>query len=128
MKLRIIAGKGAVGVFIDGGFEPDFILWIKHQAQQQVVFIDPKGLRQYQANDPKVNFYLSIKDLERTLHANHPDRQHIKLHSFLVSQTRVAVLEGRWPGETQESMEDKHILFPEDDEYYMEKLVQKIGI
>src|SRR5690625_63001 len=43
--LRNVAGQGAVGVFIDGGFEPDFILWIKHQGQQQVVFIDPKGLR-----------------------------------------------------------------------------------
>lgn len=129
--LRNIAGKGAVGVFIDGGFEPDFILWIKHQdeqgkAQQQVVFIDPKGLRQHQATDPKINFYRSIKELERTLHANHPDGQHIKLHSFLVSQTRVAVLESRWPGETQDSMEAKHILFPDDDEQYMEKLVQKL--
>jgi len=126
--LRNIAGKGAVGVFIDGGFEPDFILWIKHQGQQHVVFIDPKGLRQHQVNDPKVNFYLSIKELERTLHANHQSKRNIKLDSFLVSQTRVAVLESRWPGETQQSMENKHILFPEDDDRYIEKLVQKLGL
>lgn len=98
--LRNVAGKGAVGVFIDGGFEPDFILWIKHQdeqgkEQQQVVFIDPKGLRHHTYNDPKVNFYRSIKALERNLHANNPSMQHIKLHSFLVSQTHAAELESR---------------------------------
>lgn len=126
--LRNIAGKGAVGVFIDGGFEPDFILWIKYKGQQHVVFIDPKGLRQLQANDPKINFYLSIKDLERTLHANNQSKRNIRLHSFIVSQTRAAVLESLWSGETQTSMENKNILFPEDDEFYMEKLVKKLGI
>lgn len=126
--LRNIAGKGAVGVFIDGGFEPDFILWINYKGQQHVVFIDPKGLRQLQANDPKINFYLSIKDLERALHANNQSKRNIKLHSFIISQTRVAVLESLWSGQTQASMEDKHILFPEDDELYMEKLVQKLGL
>lgn len=93
-----------------------------------MLFIDPKGLRQHQANDPKINFYRSIKELEHTLHTNHPDGRHIKLNSFLVSQTRVAVLESRWPGETQDSMEAKHILFQEDDERYLEKLVQKLGL
>src|SRR5690625_1248943 len=123
--LRNVAGKGAVGVFIDGGFEPDFILWIKHQGEQQVVFIDPKGLRHHTFNDPKVNFYQSIKELERSLHANHPNMKHIKLHSFLVSQTNAAVLEGRWSG-TQDEIEDKNILFPEGNGECVAKLVQRL--
>lgn len=114
-------------MFIDGGFEPDFILWIKHQGEQQVVFIDPKGLRHHTYNDPKVNFYLSIQQLQTTLHANNPGMQHIRLHSFLVSQTRLAVMESIW-GQTQSSMEDKNILFPDDDDRYMEKLVAKLGL
>jgi len=123
--LRNVAGKGAVGVFIDGGFEPDFILWIKCKGEQQVVFIDPKGLRHHTFDDPKVNFHQSIKELERILHKNSPDMQHVKLHSFLMSQTSAVVLERRW-GVTQNEIENKNILFPEGNGEYVTKLMQKL--
>lgn len=36
-------------------------------------------------------------------------------------------MESIW-GQTQSSMEDKNILFPGDDDRYMEKLVAKLGL
>lgn len=133
--LRNVSGKGAVGVFIDGGFEPDFILWIKHQDQQHVVFVDPKGLRQMSggAAHPKVQFYKTIKQLESELKASNSATQHINLHAFLVSETRAAVLESQW-GEydgapvTRERMESWNILFTDDDDKYLEKLVTGIEL
>jgi len=130
--LRNIAGKGAVGVFIDGGFEPDFILWIKHQSQQQVVFMDPKGLRQISggAAHPKVQFYKTIKELERSLQASGADKN-IKLHAFLVSETKSAVLESQWDEYdgapvTRERMESWNILFPDEDQLYVKKLFENV--
>jgi len=37
-------GKG-IGFFIEtASFYPDFILWIKQEKQQDIVFVDPKGI------------------------------------------------------------------------------------
>src|SRR5262249_22613445 len=45
----------AISFFTESGFRPDFILWLLREAQQTIVFIDPKGLRNFtdNFNNPK---------------------------------------------------------------------------
>jgi hypothetical protein len=50
--LRNQTGQGSVSVFIDGGFYPDFILWLVKDNWQKIIFIDPKGLRHHKPDDP----------------------------------------------------------------------------
>lgn len=130
--LRNVSGKNAIGVFIDGGFEPDFILWIKHGGIQHVVFIDPKGLRQEREgpNSPKVQFYRTVKNLEREMQANGAEKT-IQLHSFLVSQTSSDTLTSHWREHqgkpiTKERLESWNILFPDEDRDYLVKMISKI--
>ncbi len=129
--LRNLAGQGAVGVFIDGGFQPDFILWLKQGAKQKVVFLDPKGLRNHVPTDPKIQFYRIIKDLERAMLQTSNGSAGIELHAFLLSETKANVLESLWrehQGEkvTRALMESWNILFPHDDESYIQKLLEKL--
>lgn len=100
-------GKG-VGFFEAGNFHPDFILWLLDGATQHVVFVDPKGLRNLDAKDPKVEFHRTIKEIEQRL-----ADPAVKLASFIVSNTPAAPLALQW-GVTKEEMTKRHILFQED--------------
>jgi hypothetical protein len=60
---NLTRGKG-VGFFEAGNFYPDFILWLVDGSHQHIVFIDPKGIRNLEADDPKIQFHQTIKDIE----------------------------------------------------------------
>ncbi len=63
--LRNMSRGRGVGFFEAGNFYPDFILWLLEGGRQYVSFVDPKGLRNLEgAEDPKIQFYQTIKDLE----------------------------------------------------------------
>ncbi|WP_027847848.1 DEAD/DEAH box helicase family protein [Marinospirillum minutulum] len=128
--LRNQTGQGAVGVFVDGGFYPDFILWLVKDGQQKVIFIDPKGLRNHHPNDPKVRFFSTIKGIEEKLNQQ-ATQPKVELHAFLISETHSAVLESQWreyEGEkvTRALMESWNILFRGEDPDYVKKLIEKV--
>ncbi|MEP1213429.1 MAG: DEAD/DEAH box helicase family protein [Marinobacter sp.] len=130
--LRNQTGQGAVGVFVDGGFYPDFILWLVKGQSQKVVFVDPKGLRHHKPDDPKVRFHETIKDIESDLRKQRPENAGIELHAFLISETHSSQLVSQWrdaagQAVTREIMESWNILFREEDDRYVEKLVEKIS-
>ncbi|WP_292257220.1 DEAD/DEAH box helicase family protein [Marinospirillum sp.] len=130
--LRNQTGQGAVGVFIDGGFYPDFILWLVKDGVQKVIFIDPKGLRNHKPEDPKVRFHATIKEIENDLHLQNKANSNIELHAFLISETHSAFLTGAWKGTdgqpvTKAMLENWNILFREEDQdQYLRKLVNKV--
>jgi len=75
-------GKG-IGFFDAGNFYPDFILWLVEPDKQYVSFVDPKGLRNLQGpDDPKIDFYQTIKQLESDL-----GDPAVALSSFILSVT-----------------------------------------
>ena len=59
--LRNLSKGRGVGFFEAGNFHPDFILWLIEGGQQQVIFVDPKGIRNLGPNDPKIMFCETIK-------------------------------------------------------------------
>jgi len=130
--LRNQAGQGAVGVFIDGGFQPDFILWLVQGTTQKVVFIDPKGLRHHKPDDPKVRFHETIKTIEGDLREQNPANASVSLHAFLVSETHSSVLCSQWKQAdgspvTVDVMESWNILFPEQGSaQYLSKLITRL--
>lgn len=99
-------GKG-VGFFEAGNFHPDFILWLLDGDKQHIAFIDPKGLRNIAANDPKIEFYRTIKEIETRL-----GDPNVHLHSFIVSNTQFASM--LW-GIPKPDLNAKNILFQTDD-------------
>lgn len=62
------------------------MLWIDTPDVQYISFIDPKGLRHLQWDDPKIEFHATIKELEVHLQPISSDKK-IVLNFFIMSGT-----------------------------------------
>lgn len=98
-SLYLLRNKSKVGMgfFEAGNFYPDYILWIDTPETQYISFIDPKGLMHIRPDDPKIEFYKTIKELETRL-APTADGKTVVLNSFIMSALRPAnyVSGGSW--------------------------------
>ncbi len=118
--LRNLSRGRGVGFFEAGNFHPDFILWLLADGQQQVLFVDPKGIRNIPPSDPKIEFYESIKKIDRRL-----GDPAVHLHSFIISNTSSATMRKQWNMEKSE-MQRRHVLFQEEDkDSYIQALLSK---
>jgi hypothetical protein len=106
---NLTRGKG-VGFFETHAFYPDFILWIKRDDFQWVVFVEPHGMI----------FSSGLEDEKVQLH-NHLDsnvspmfrERKVKFDSFIISATDFAHFKDRYntPGLTMNLCAEKHLLF-----------------
>jgi hypothetical protein len=127
---NLTRGRG-IGFFEAGegeAFYPDFILWVIHDQQQRVTFIDPHGLRMARGgfNDPKVRLHQNLKALEPTLQQQCAQWQ-VHLASFIVApgsyeETKSFFGTGQ---HSREEFEEHNILFAEDSQH-IGKLLQKV--
>jgi len=111
--LRNSTRSKGVGFYAENRYYPDFIMWIKEEDQQRVLFIDPKGLTHIsfkpQEDESKLNLHEHLKNEIQ------PDlvRKDVKLDSFTVSVTdhpSVRVLSGEYKS-IKDFAKDRHILF-----------------
>ena len=65
--LRNLSKGRGVGFFEAGNFHPDFIVWLLTESEQHIAFVDPKGIRNLGATDPKIQFYETVKEIEQRL-------------------------------------------------------------
>jgi len=114
--------KAGIGFFEAGHFYPDFILWIDTPDKQYISFIDPKGLHHIVWNDPKIEFYATIKEREVKLQSSIDKR--IVLNSFIMSATNSADLSQRWGKKKFERREKNVFCLDEDD--CVEEMMRKI--
>jgi len=112
-------GRG-LGFFEAGNFYPDFILWVVDGGRQQIVFIDPKGIRNLTPSSPKIRFHETIKQVERRL--GDPT---VRLESFILSVTPYGDVASDWPVPKPE-LQRMHVLFQEDPDY-VRTLLQMVG-
>jgi len=83
--MRNLSGGKGVSFFDDYHFYPDFILWVKDDARQDILFIDPKGLAYFNAKvASKVDLHARIKATEAKIKEKHPD---LFLHAYIWSHT-----------------------------------------
>ena len=107
--LRNLSKGRGVGFFEAGNFHPDFILWLLAGGQQDVIFVDPKGIRNLGPSDPKIQFYETIKEIEQRL-----GEPAVCLQSFIVSNTPSVTMRLMWNMEKSE-MQKRHVLFQKED-------------
>jgi hypothetical protein len=124
-SLYLLRNKSKVGMgfFEAGNFYPDYVLWIDAPGTQYVSFIDPKGLRRLQWNDPKIDFYATIKTLETRLQPSNTDKR-IILNSFIMSGTRSADLY-QWWNKDKSERHAKNV-FCLDESGCVDGMIQKI--
>lgn len=119
--------KTGIGFFEEGGFYPDFILWVLKDKKQYITFIDPKGIMQLNPKtDSKINFYKKIKEKQEILKDDK-----IILNSFIISNTKFSQYKNKWDKNNdnfKQEVEDKNVLFQEDKDKpsYIKKLFDGI--
>lgn len=115
--------RAGIGFFEEGGFFPDFILWVLKDEKQYINFIDPKGIRNLNPKtDPKLNFYKSIKEKELNI-----GDSSIVLNSFIVSNTLFKEINLLNNDITKIELEMKNIMFQKDDkETYIGKIFGRL--
>lgn len=98
-----------LGFALAGNFYPDFLLWLVDDdtGEQWLNFIDPKGIRQMNLNDPKLGLYKEVKVLEAKL----ADPK-LTLNAFIVSGTSFADLLN--VSVKKSELEQRNVLFMED--------------
>lgn len=118
-------GKG-IGFFESEGFYPDFILWVKHNSRQRIVFVEPHGMLREKAywTSDKARLHERLRSLSQTW-GERTGLNGVTLDSFIVSATPYNTLrdyygDGNW---TREGFAEKHILFS-DDAGYCSKLFE----
>ena len=77
-------GRG-VSFFDDFGYYPDFIVWLKDNFCQHVVFLDPKGLGRYGFKEQKkIQLHHDIHKTEKRVRKTAPD---LRLSAYVLSVT-----------------------------------------
>jgi len=130
--LRNLSRKG-VGFFISSGFYPDFIIWVKDKNKQNMIFVDPKGIRSLgNFNDEKIQLCASyIKDIENKVNEdlkNRNENTSLQLDAFILSvssydDVKTTFGDGK---HSKDEFESHNIIFQKDREY-IEKIFERVG-
>ncbi|WP_135611139.1 DEAD/DEAH box helicase family protein [Methanococcoides sp. AM1] len=127
--LRNIPRKG-VGFFVETlNYYPDFIVWIKKNDKQHIIFADPKGLAKMYDNgfeDEKIKLHEYIKNIESILAEKLEERgvkQKIVLDSYIISGTPFREVQTIFHTNSRNKYEENHIFFLEEGEKYVSKML-----
>lgn len=124
-------GKG-IGFFVEtASFYPDFILWIKRENQQDMIFIDPKGILMLgNVNDEKVRFCThTINEIQESVSKSMQDEgidTTLNLFAYILSVTPYAKVKPRFGNGnlTRAEFRANHILFLEPNRNYLIELFE----
>ena len=107
-------GKG-IGFFETHSFYPDFILWIRIDSKQYLVFIDPKGLmRSGSLDDPKLSLHEFLKNNLQPAIGN----PNVSMTAFIISVTPYTntIEHFKKPESMEKYGQQRHLLFQETTE------------
>jgi hypothetical protein len=113
-----------LGFALAGNFYPDFLLWLvdNETGNQWLNFVDPKGLRQINLTDPKLQLYQEVKTIEQKL-----AEPNLTLNAFIVSATRFTNLLN--VACDQSELEARNVLFMDDGgPVYLKKMFERMEL
>ena len=118
--LRNLSRGRGVGFFANEGFFPDFILWIKRNHAQRIVFVEPHGMRHASAypNDDKARLHEKLPALAAAI-TQRTGITDVQLDSFIVSTTGYQELRPNYDSGNWDlaRFTSAHILFQENRDY-----------
>ena len=105
-----------VSFFEQRAFYPDFILWVKEDGKQRIVFVEPHGMMHAgaYAHDDKAGLHETLRELEGEMARTHSGAGEVRLDSYIVSATPFEVLQPKYDDGTWDMgrFAARHILFP----------------
>ena len=125
--LRNLPKKGA-GFYDITNFFPDFVIWATDGTNQNLLFVDPKGLGHITSlGHEKIQLCFSIKDYEEKIQLGSGGRT-ITLNSAILSWTKRVQVENNFRNPPHSEYDRHHVYFMQDDVHYIEKLLKLIQI
>ncbi|MFH1323474.1 MAG: SDR family NAD(P)-dependent oxidoreductase [Methanobacteriota archaeon] len=123
-----LAEDGADVAIKTVNYYPDFIVWIKTDDMQQIIFADPKGLAHITNGfeDEKIKSYEHLKDMGEILTKKLSDRgekQKIKLDSYVISVTSAREIQPIFHTSQPSTLMEHHILVQEENGKYIGKML-----
>jgi len=119
--LRNLSRGTGIGFFEERGFYPDFILWIIDGKKQNIIFVEPHGMRHANAYmyDDKARLHEALPNLAKRM-GERSKRKDITLDSYIISATPYEDLRKKYEGGTwdRKRFADAHILFLERSRDY----------
>ncbi|MFG0246380.1 MAG: DEAD/DEAH box helicase family protein [Phycisphaerales bacterium JB052] len=117
--------KSGLGFMQASNFYPDFLMWVKSEELEHLIFVEPHGLIHEQPHHPKVQFANEmLPDIERTIAEHCTD---LRLHAFILSTTPYMNLNWANPEGnrySQSELEELGVLFPDNDQtQYLQKMM-----
>jgi len=124
-------GKG-IGFFIEtAAFYPDFIIWIKQEKKQEIIFVDPKGILLLgNVNDDKVRFCThTIKEIEESVRKQMESEGNetvLQLHAYILSVTPYYKVRPKFGNGnlTKREFKTHYILFQDPENNYLNELFE----
>jgi len=123
---NLTRGKG-VGFFEENSFYPDFILWLKEQQKQKIVFIDPKGILRHSLTDQKLTLHKHLRN-EVQPRINQPG---VTFDAFILSVSPFNAFYEKVGIRPDKLVKENHLIFMYSvgkrmNEKYMESLFNNI--
>jgi len=98
-------------------FHPDFLMWVKKNGKEAIIFIEPHGLLHSGENDPKMNFRDKIKDIEKSISKQGVGLD-VVLDYFMISETSWSdFVENKSPSTPKSYYKEKHVYFKSDSNW-----------
>ena len=130
--LRNLSRKG-IGFFLDSGFYPDFIIWVRKENKQHLIFIDPKGIRTLgNFKDEKIQLCGSyIKEIEQQINkelGKKGVKENLQLDSFILSVTPYNDIKHIFNGgnSTIDDFWKHNVIFQEENDY-IKRIFKQVG-
>lgn len=130
--LRNLSRKG-IGFFLDSGFYPDFIIWVRKENKQHLIFIDPKGIRTLgNFKDEKIQLCGSyIKEIEQQINkelGKKGVKENLQLDSFILSVTPYNDIKNIF-NEGNSTIDDfwKHNVIFQEENDYIKRIFEQVG-
>ena len=127
--LRNLSRGFGIGFFQDRGFYPDFILWIKKDDWQHIVFVEPHGMFHAPAyeHDAKARLHERLRDEIGPAAEQSSGLAGVTLDSYIISATPFETLhkhygDGTW---TRERFAENHILFPQSSPAHLKRILDE---
>ncbi len=125
--LRNLSRGAGISFFEDRGFYPDFILWIKNENRQHIVFVEPHGMMHAPAyeHDEKARLHERLRDEIGPAASRRSGFAGVTLDSYIISATPFDTLRKHYPDGpwTRTRFAEKHILFPESPPAYLKRIL-----
>lgn len=119
--IRNLSRGQGVSFFSDYTYYPDFIIWLKKDDEQHVIFLDPKGLVIYGRKErKKIRLHTKIKKIERQVKETNLK---LRLHAYVISVTPPDKISDKF--RSKDKWAEKGVYFLEDSDC-IEQIITKV--